>query len=288
MWPATSSPLVRATEVVVLDPADPVVETGSDLMVLARARSRIECPLLFLAFLTDPGEPGVGGLMEVKGGCWGCCWGKKDCGPRWCGEISGSLFVLLGRWASGEEKLRAWAAAAASRLWLALPPPDGDTFGGPFEAGDITWIRKTNYETFWFYIHITVVFQFVKYLRKYLLAYWIPRSYVLVEYWEMYWLRLEDGVACLHGMGGSSHCCRHCWMALTEMEMILDWERGNHYAVVVVAAAVAEDVVGLAKVASGRIEAVQGSRRPRRLGPCCCQWIRSSREGHCLNITKKT
>ena len=52
-----------------LDPADPVVETGSDLMVLARARSRIECPLLFLAFLTDPGEPGVDGLMEVKGGC---------------------------------------------------------------------------------------------------------------------------------------------------------------------------------------------------------------------------
>ena len=104
----------------------------------------------------------------------------------------------------------------------------------------------------------------------------------------MYWLRLEDGVACLHGMGGSSHCCRHCWMALTEMEMILDWERGNHYAVVVVAAAVAEDVVGLAKVASGRIEAVQGSRRPRRLVPCCCQWIRSSREGHCLNKTKKT
>lgn len=64
--------------------------------------------------------------------------------------------------------------------------------------------------------------------------------------------------------------------------MILDWERGNHYAVVVVVAAVVEDVVGLAKVASGRIEAVQGSRRPRRLVQCCCQWIRSSREGHCL------
>ena len=103
----------------------------------------------------------------------------------------------------------------------------------------------------------------------------------------MYWLRLEDGVACLHGMGGSSHCCRHCWMALTEMEMILDWERGNHYAVVVVVAAVVEDVVGLAKVASGRIEAVQGSRRPRRLVQCCCRWIRSSREGHCLNKTKQ-
>ena len=72
--------------------------------------------------------------------------------------------------------------------------------------------------------------------------------------------------------------------------MILDWERGNHYAVVVVVvvAAVAEDVVGLAKVASGRIEAVQGSRRPRRLVPCCCQWIRSSLEGHCLNMPHKT
>ena len=52
-------------------------------------------------------------------------------------------------------------------------------------------------------------------------------------------------------------------MALTVMEMILDWERGNHYAVAVVvvvaAAVVAEGVVGLAKVASGRVEAVQGS-----------------------------
>ena len=79
-------------------------------------------------------------------------------------------------------------------------------------------------------------------------------------------------------------------MALTEMEMILDWERGNHYAVVVVvvvAAVVAEGVVGLATVASGRVEAVQGSRRPRLLVQRCCQWIRSSREGHCLNKTKK-
>ena len=72
--------------------------------------------------------------------------------------------------------------------------------------------------------------------------------------------------------------------------MILDWERGNHYAVVVVvvAAVVAEGVVGLATVASGRAEAVQGSRRPRLLVQRCCQWIRSSREGHCLNKTKKT
>ena len=78
-------------------------------------------------------------------------------------------------------------------------------------------------------------------------------------------------------------------MALTEMEMILDWERGNHYAVVVVVAAavVAEGVVGLAKVASGQVEAVQDSRRPHRLVQWCCQWIRSSREGHCLNKTKK-
>ena len=72
--------------------------------------------------------------------------------------------------------------------------------------------------------------------------------------------------------------------------MILDWERGNHYAVVVVvvAAVVAEGVVGLATVASGRAEAVQGSRRPRLLVQRCCQWIRNSREGHCLNKTKKT
>ena len=80
-------------------------------------------------------------------------------------------------------------------------------------------------------------------------------------------------------------------MALTVMEMILDWERGNHYAVAVVvvvaAAVVAEGVVGLAKVASGRVEAVQGSHRPRLLVQWCCQWIRSSREGHCLNKTKQ-
>ena len=44
--------------------------TGSVLMVLARARSRID-PLLFLAFFTDPGDPGVVGLIEDKGGC--CC-----------------------------------------------------------------------------------------------------------------------------------------------------------------------------------------------------------------------
>ena len=102
----------------------------------------------------------------------------------------------------------------------------------------------------------------------------------------MYWLRLENGVVCLHGMGGSSHCCRHCWMALTEMEMILDWERGNHYAVVVVvvaAAVVAEGVVGLATVASGRVEAVQGSRRPRLQD---IHFFES--EGHCLKKTKKT
>ena len=72
-----------------------------------------------------------------------------------------------------------------------------------------------------------------------------------------------------------------------EMEMILDWERGNHYAVVVVVAAVvAEGVVGLAIVASDRAEAVQGSHRPRLLVQRCCQWNRSSREGHCLNKTK--
>ena len=79
-------------------------------------------------------------------------------------------------------------------------------------------------------------------------------------------------------------------MALTVMEMILDWERGNHYAVVVVvavAAVVAEGVVGLAKVASGRVEAVQGSHRPRLLVQWCCQWIRSSRKGHCLKTKEK-
>ena len=77
--------------------------------------------------------------------------------------------------------------------------------------------------------------------------------------------------------------------------MILDWERGNHYAVAVVvvvaaaaAAVVAEGVVGLATVASGRAEAVQGSRRPRLLVHRCCQWIRSSREGHCLKTKQKT
>ena len=72
--------------------------------------------------------------------------------------------------------------------------------------------------------------------------------------------------------------------------MILDWERGNHYAVVVVvavAAVVAEGVVGLATVASGRVEAVQGSHRPRLLVQWCCQWIRSSREGHCLKTKQK-
>ena len=56
--------LVRTTEVAVPEVA---VETGSVLMVLARARSRID-PLLFFGVFTDPGEPGLVGLMEAKGG----------------------------------------------------------------------------------------------------------------------------------------------------------------------------------------------------------------------------
>ena len=53
-------PLVRTTEV--------AVETGSVLMVLARARSRID-PLLFFGVFADPCEPGLVGLMGAKGGC---------------------------------------------------------------------------------------------------------------------------------------------------------------------------------------------------------------------------
>ena len=104
----------------------------------------------------------------------------------------------------------------------------------------------------------------------------------------MYWLlRLENVVVCLlHGMGGSSRCSRrrHCWLALTEMEMILGWERGNHYAAAVVAAVV-KGVVEAVRVAFGPV--VQDSR-PRLLRPVlqrCCQWIRSNLEKlHCLNM----
>ena len=111
--------------------------------------------------------------------------------------------------------------------------------------------------------------------------------YVLVEYWGMYLLRLENGlVACLHGMGGSSRCWHHrprCWLALTEMEMILGWERGNHYAAAVVAvAAVVKGVVEAVRVAFG--PAVQDSRPRLPVLQRRCQWIRSSREGHCLNM----
>ena len=64
-------------------------------------------------------------------------------------------------------------------------------------------------------------------------------------------------------------------MALTVMEMILDWERGTHYVAVVVA----EGVEAAAIAASGQ------DSRPHLLVQLLqrrCQWIRSSREGHCL------
>ena len=44
------------------------VEAGSVFMVLASARSRID-PLLFFGVFADPGELGLDGLMEAKGGC---------------------------------------------------------------------------------------------------------------------------------------------------------------------------------------------------------------------------
>ena len=104
--------------------------------------------------------------------------------------------------------------------------------------------------------------------------------YILVEYWGMYWLRLENVVACLNGMSGScSRCCllHRCWTALTEMEMILDWDRGNHYVVAAAVVAICAEAI----VAFGR------DSQPRLLVQFlqwCCQWIRSSREGHCLNM----
>ena len=56
---------VRTTEVAV---PEVTVETGSVFMVLASARSRID-PLLFFGVFADPGELGLDGLMEAKGGC---------------------------------------------------------------------------------------------------------------------------------------------------------------------------------------------------------------------------
>lgn len=115
------------------------VAVASCFIELANARSRMEEDplLLFLPLFTDPGDPGDEALIEATEGgkkdcCCCCCWWRW----RAWGETRGSLLVLLGLWASGDEKLRALLLSPRLLLCNEL---FGDMLEGPVPVeGDIT------------------------------------------------------------------------------------------------------------------------------------------------------